>query len=194
MLECRNLLRCERATKLSILSLLKVSKEVFLSLTALIVAILLWVHSEFEEFFVVLTILPTILVHLLLEVVESVREQCVSINVGEFATLLLSKLYELRIDSSRNLTTLTENHTPHRVVHHHEATLALLHSEKVHQSDVLNILAEWSYQWRVANAWPYILYLVEELDQEVVHRQLFLALLLADVVDSLTHTAKVCHH
>ena len=133
MLELCKLCRCKGCTELGILCLLKVGKEVLLCLSALVVAILLWVHSELEEFLVVLTVIPTVLVHLLLEVVEGVGEQCVRIYVGKLAALLLGELYEFWVDSSRNLTALTENHTPHRVVHHYEAALALLHGEEVHQ-------------------------------------------------------------
>ena len=56
-----------------------------------------------------------------------------SVNVGEFAALLLCKLNEFGVDSAGNLARLAENHTPHRVVHHYEAALALLHGEEVHQ-------------------------------------------------------------
>ena len=133
MLELCKLCRSKGCTELGILCLLKVGQEVLLCLSALVVAILLWVHSELEEFLVVLTVIPTVLVHLLLEVVESVGEQCVCINICKLAALLLGELYEFWVDSSRNLTALTKNHTPHRVVHHYEATLALLHGEEVHQ-------------------------------------------------------------
>ena len=133
MLEFCELSWCQGAAELGILCLLEVSQEVLLSLTALVIAILLWVHGELEEFLIVLTILPTVLVHLLLEVVECISKQCVGINICKLTTLLLGKLYEFRINLPRNLTTLTENHTPHRIVHHHEAALALLHGEEVHQ-------------------------------------------------------------
>ena len=76
MLELCKLCRSKGCTELGILCLLKVSQEVLLCLSALVVAILLWVHSELEEFLVVLTVIPTVLVHLLLEVVEGVGEQC----------------------------------------------------------------------------------------------------------------------
>ena len=133
MLELSELSWSQGAAELGILCLLEVSQEVLLCLTALEVAILLWVHSEFEELLIVLTILPTVLVHLLLEVIECVAEQCVSIYICKLTTLLLGKLYEFWINLSRNLTTLTEDHTPHRIIHHYEAALALLHGKEVHQ-------------------------------------------------------------
>ena len=151
-------------------------------------------HSELEEFFVVLTALPSVLCHLLAEVVESVCEKCVSVYVCELTALLLCKFNKLRIDSSRNLTRLAENHTPHRVVHHYEASLALLESEKVHEGDVLHVLRERSNQWRITYARPYILHLIEELDEKVVHRELLKTVLLAYVINSSAHTAKVGHH
>ena len=194
MLELGKLGWGQGRAELGILCLLQVGEEVLLCLAALVVAVLLGVHGELEEFLVILSVVPAVLVHLLLEVVEGVGEQCVGVHVGELAALLLGKLHQLWVDGSGNLAALAEDHTPHGVVHHHEAALALLHGEEVHQGDVLGILAEGGHQWRITHAWPYVLHLVEELDQKVVHRQLLLALLLADVVDGLAHSAQVCHH
>ena len=116
------------------------------------------------------------------------------VDIGKLAALLLSQLDQLGSDGTRNLATLAENHTPHSLVHHYKAALALLDSQQVHQRDVLDILAERSNQWRIAHARPYVLNLIEELDEQVVHRQLVLTLLLAYVVDGGAHTAEVGHH
>ncbi len=169
MLESSSLLRRNLGTELSILSLLKVSEEVLLSLAALVVTILLRMHGEFEEFLIVLTIIPTILVHLLAEVVESRFKQRVRIDIRELTALLLGKFLQFRSDLTWHLTTLTEDHTPHIVVHHHETALALLHGEEVHQSDVLCILRERSHEWWITDTRPYISHLVEELDEQIVH-------------------------
>ena len=67
MLVSAELLGRKIGAELGVLELLEVSEEVLLSLTALIVAILLRVHGKLEELFVVLTILPSVLVHLLAE-------------------------------------------------------------------------------------------------------------------------------
>ena len=62
------------------------------------------------------------------------------VDVGELAALLLGKLHKLRVDGSGDLAALAEDHAPHGVVHHDEATLALLDGEEVHEGDVLDIL------------------------------------------------------
>ena len=97
-------------------------------------------HSQLEEFLIVGTILPTVLIHLLAEAVEGILEEGVRISIRKLEIFLLSQFDELRSDGARHLTTLTENHTPDGVVHHHVTPLALLHREEVHQGDVLRVL------------------------------------------------------
>ena len=116
------------------------------------------------------------------------------IGIGELALLRLGQLHQLGIDSAGNATALAENHAPNGIVHHHEATLSLLHREEVHQGDVLRVLRERGDQWGIAHARPHILHLVEQLHQHVVHRQHWLALLLAQLVDHGLNAAQVGHH
>ena len=151
-------------------------------------------HSQLPQLFVVLTVLPSVLVHLLAEIVEGIGIEGVWIGIGELATLFLGQFNQFRGNLSRNLTALAENHTPHRVVHHHEAALALFHCEEVHQGDVLHILAERCYQWGIAYARPYIFYFVEQFHEHIVGCQFFVAALLADIVDGTHDTAQVGHH
>ena len=140
MFEGANLLGRQVATQLGILQLLQVGQEVFLSLSALEVAILLGVHSQLKQFFVVFAIVPSVLVHLLLEVVKRIGDEGVRVGIGKLAALSLCQLQQFGIDSSRNLSALAQDHAPHGIVHHHEAALALFQGEKVHQRDVLHIL------------------------------------------------------
>ena len=140
MLEGANLLGRKVATQLGILQLLQVGQEVFLSLSALEVAILLGVHSQLKQFFIVFAIVPSVLVHLLLEIVKRIGDEGVRIGIGKLAALSLCQLQQFGIDGSRNLSTLAQNHTPHSVVHHHETALALFLGEEIHQRDVLYIL------------------------------------------------------
>ena len=63
----RNLLT---TTQLGILSLLDISQQLLLSLTALEWTVLLGVHSQLEQLLVVLSVIPTVLVHLLAEGIE----------------------------------------------------------------------------------------------------------------------------
>ena len=182
------------ATQFSVLCLLEVSKELLLGLTTLEGTILLRVHAQFEEFLIVLSVVPAVLVHLLAEVGQSVLQQGVSIDISKLTVLLLGQFHQFGIDGARNLSALAEDHTPHGIVHHHETALALLDGQQVHQGDVLHILRERCYQWRITYAWPYILHLVEEFHEHVVYRQHSLALLLTQFVDHRHDTAQVGHH
>ena len=183
-----------RTTQFGILGLLDVCQQLLLSLSTLERAILLGVHSQLEQLFVVLTVVPTILVHLLLEALEGIGDEGMGVVSGELTLLLLSQLDELGIDGARHLAALAQDHTPDGIVHHYIATLALLDGQQVHQRNVLRVLRERSYQWGIAHLWPYILYLVEQLHQHVVHRERRLALLLAQLVDHRLDRTKVGHH
>ena len=128
------------ATELSVLSLLDVSEQLFLGLTATERTVLLRMHSQLEELFVVLSIVPAILVHLLLEAFKGIGDKCMWVSLSKLALLLLCQFDEFWSNCSRHLSALSEDHTPDSVVHHHVTSLALLHSEEVHQGDVLGIL------------------------------------------------------
>ena len=97
----RNLLA---ATEFGILRLLQVGQELLLGLSALKGTVLFGVHTQFEEFLVVGTVLPAVLVHLLAETVEGVVEQRVRIDIGKLAVLLLGQFHEHRIDGAGNLS------------------------------------------------------------------------------------------
>ena len=116
------------------------------------------------------------------------------VSIGEFAALLLGQLDEFGINLARHLTALTQYHAPDGIVHHHIAALALFHGQQVHQGDVLRVLRERCHQWGIAHLRPYILYLIEEFHQHVVHRQRGLALLFAQLVDHALDGAQVGHH
>ena len=194
MLEGCDFSRRQRRTQLGILSLLDVSEQLLLSLTALEGTILLGVHSQLEEFLVVLSVVPAILIHLLLEAIKRIGDKGMWIGIGKLTTLLLSQFDEFRSDSARHLAALAENHTPDGVVHHHIATLALLHSQQVHQGYVLGVLRERCHQWGITYAGPYILYLVKQLHQHVIHRECGLALLLTQLVNHGLDRTEVGHH
>ena len=151
-------------------------------------------HSEFVEFLVVLSVIPSVLVHFLAEVVECVRNECTRVCIGKFASLLSSKVFEFLVDFARYASALAENHSPHRVVHHDETSLALCHGEQVHEGDVLHILAERCHEWWITYARPYVFNLIEQLHEHVVGREFGLAFCLQRIVDHLVDTCKVCHH
>ena len=116
------------------------------------------------------------------------------IGISELKTLLLGQLNQLGSDCSGHLTALTKNHTPDGIVHHHVTTLTLLHGEEVHQSDILSVLREWCYQWGITYLWPYVLNLVEQLNQHIVHSECVLTLLLAFLINHLLDRTKIGHH
>ena len=138
MLEGRGLLDAHRRSLLLVLGSLEIGEEILLGLSALVVAILLGVHGQLKQFFLVLAAVPSVVGHLLAEVVQGVGEQRVRVGLGKLKALLGSDLLQHRIDLSRHAATTTEDHAPHRVVHHHEA--ALLQGEEVEQRDVLGVL------------------------------------------------------
>ena len=151
-------------------------------------------HSQFVEFLVVLAVVPSVLVHLLAEVVESVRNKSVRVGCGELSALFLCECYEFGVYCSRNLSALAENHSPHGVVHHDEASLALSECEEVHECYVLDILAERCYEWWIADTWPYVGNLVEEFYEHLVGGIFRLSLALEDGVDRAVDACEVCHH
>ena len=180
--------------QLGVLSLLDVGQKVLLGLTALEGAILLGVHGQLEEFLVVLSIVPSVLVHLLAESVEGILQECMGIDIGKLQVLLGSQLLQFGRNLARHLAALAEDHAPDSIVHHHIAALALFHREEVHQGDVLRILRERRYQWGITHLRPDVFYLVEQLHQHVVHRQLRLTLLGTQFVDHGLDATQVSHH
>ena len=151
-------------------------------------------HGQLEEFLIVLTVVPSVLVHFLAEVVECVGKQGVRVGIGELEAFLLGKIFQLLADFSGHTSALAENHAPHGIVHHDETALALFESKEVHQGDVLGILREGRHQWRVADARPNVCYLVEQLDEHIVYGKLRLAFLPAEIVDCRADAAEVGHH
>ena len=161
MLECCKLFGSELCTKFSVLRLLQVGKEVLLCLSVLVVAILLRVHGQFKEFLVILTAVPTIVSHFLAESVERIGDKRMRVVVGKLSFLLLCQFDEFGSNLSRHITALSEDHSPHRVVHHHKSSLTLLDSQQVHKCNILDILREWSNEWWITHARPYVCHLVE---------------------------------
>ena len=150
-------------------------------------------HGEFEEFFVVLTEIPTVLLHFLAELVELVGEVRLWVLCLKLTTLFLGHLHELRRNGARQLTSLAENHVPDGVGNHAPTLLALFHLHHVHQGEVLHILGEWSYQAGITHLWPYVSHFVEELDEQVVGSQLRLTVLHLPLVQRLEVVLQVGH-
>ena len=194
MLERCELLGGKLRTQSGILRLLQVDQEVLLGLSALVVAILLRVHGQFKQFFIVLSAIPSVVGHLLAERIKRIGYERVRVGIGKLTFLLGSQLTEQRVYLTRHGTALAKNHTPHRVVHHYKSALALCHSEQIHQRDVLDILRERRDKWRISYTRPYIFHFLKQFYQHVVHGQLGLALALQYSVDYVAYAAKVGHH
>ena len=107
MLESGKLFGRQFTAKFLVFSLLQVGKEVFLGLSALIIAILFGMHGKLEKLFVILPVLPTILVHLFSEVIESILEQRMRIGIRKFSSLLFGKLHKLGRNCTGHLTALS---------------------------------------------------------------------------------------
>ena len=139
--------------------------ELLLGLTRLILTVLLLVHSELKELFIVLTTVPAFLFHLGNKLWQYIWIKRLWITRIEFHILLLSKLNNLWRQCAWQLTRLAENHAPHSRVHACEWFLAHRLAIQIHQRCVLHILREWSYETRRTKHRPNTLYLIKELDK-----------------------------
>ena len=134
-------------------------------------------HSEFEEFFVVFAELPAVLLHLSAELIQRIGVVELRIFGGELEALFLRQVDDLLIELAGQTARLPEDHAPRVVVDSLPAALADGEVVDVHQSDVLDVLAEWRDEWGIAEARPYVGDFVEEADEQVVDAQLGFALL-----------------
>ena len=151
-------------------------------------------HGKLEKLLVILTIFPAILIHFLLEIIQGILQQGTGIDVRKRTTLLLSQFLQLWGNLPWYLSGLTQDHSPHIVIHVDIPSFPLLQRKEVHQRDVLHILAERGHQWWIAHTRPHISHLSEELDEQVIRRQLWLTFLLAKVIDGPPDTSQVSHH
>ena len=150
-------------------------------------------HGEFEEFFVVLTELPPILIHLLAELVEFVGIVALRIIGLKLAPFGLGHLDEFGSYRAGELTALAQDHVPDIVGYHAPASLALLHLHHVHQREVLDILAEWGDEAGITHLGPYVCHLIKELDEELVCGEFGLLVLDLPLVERLEIVFKVGH-
>ena len=194
MLECCGFFGRETGSGALVLCSLEISEETLLGGTALVVAILRFVHGELEQFLIVLTAIPTVFFHLLDEAVELVGIVRLGVFGAELVALFLGQLHNFGCQFAGQLTALAQDHTPDGIVHHGVAGFVHRLGEKVHQSDVLHILAEGRYEGRIAHARPNVGHFVEEFHEEGIFREGFFALLLTVGVDGFAHTGQVGHH
>ena len=150
-------------------------------------------HSELEEFLVVLSALPTEFLHLLNIVRQHIRIERLRVARVELHAFLFGEFDDFGCQFARQFARLAENHTPHRGVHTGERFFAHRLREQVHQSGVLHVLREWRYETRRTEHRPYTLHFLEEFNQQFVLAEGFLATLDKVGVDSGVHTLEVRH-
>ena len=125
-------------------------------------------HSEFEEFFVVLTEVPAVVLHFLAEYVKLIGVLVLRVAGEELTTLRLSECHEFGSNGTRQFARLAKKHAPDVVGDERPTLLALLHLHYVGECHVLNVLAERRYQRRITHLGPYVCYLVEEFYHQLV--------------------------
>ncbi len=170
-----------------------VCKELDLRLSRTVCLILRRVHGVFKQLLVVFSYLPMLFVHHLTVLVERVGIVVLRVAGEELASFGFRFLDNLGSKLSGQSASLSEDHVPYIVGNHAPTLLALLHLHHVHQREVLHILAERCYKWRITDARPYIRHLVEQLYQQLVLRHQRLVVLYIALVYCLEVLVEVCH-
>ena len=151
-------------------------------------------HSEFEKFFIIFTIFPTVFVHFLAIGIKGIRIVALRVFIGELQTLALGQFNDFRSQFTRKLTALAENHIPCIVVNHCPTLFTLHTLHHIHQGHILHILAKWSNQRRIAELRPYIFHFFEKHHYKVVKQHWFLALSFQYEIYTRMHALQVGHH
>ena len=125
-------------------------------------------HCEFEEFLLILSLVPAFVFHHLAEFRKFVRIHVLRIAGIEFHSLLFRKVNDFRREFSRELAHPAQNHVPCVLVNGSPSWLSIENIEEVHEGGVLYVLAERCHQRRIAESWPYILDFIEKLHHEGV--------------------------
>ena len=183
----------DRGTCLS-LEVVQFSAESLLRNTALIVAILSLVHSEFEEFLLILTFVPTFVFHHLTEFREFVRIHVLRVAGIEFQVLFFGQVNDFRRKFSRELAHAAENHVPSVFVDSGPSRFAVEHVHQVHERSILHILAERCNKWWITKSWPYILDFIEELDHQCIQAYFRTSMSTLGSIDSSLEAFKIGHH
>ena len=150
-------------------------------------------HSVLEEFLVVFANFPVFLVHELAIFVKRVRIVLLRVALEELASLFLCLLNDLRRERSRQASGFAKDHIPDIVGDHAPTLFALFHLHHVHQGEILDILAEGGYQWRITDTWPNVSDLVEQFDQQLILSHQRLVVLDVALVDAFQVLFQVGH-
>ena len=151
-------------------------------------------HGEFEEFLVIVTILPTVFVHLFAICIQGIRIVQLRVGIHKLKAFGLGKLHNLGCQNTGETSTLAKNHIPGVVVYHRPALFSLHLLHNVHQCHVLHILAERSHQRRITQLGPYIFHFVEKHHKQVVQTEFRLVPASQYHVDAGMHAFQIGHH
>ena len=80
------------------------------------------------------------------------------------------------------------------VIYHCPAFFSFYQLHKIHQCNILHILAERSHQRRIAQLGPYIFHLIEKHYEQVVKTKFRFVLTPQYHIDSGMYPFQVCHH
>ena len=111
----------------------------------------------------------------------------------ELVTFLFGQFDDFRSQFAGQFAGFAENHSPHGRIHTCEVFLSHRAAEQVHQSGVLDVLAEWCNQTRRAEHRPYTLYFVKQLYEQFVLAQFGFAFLFEVGVDGGMYAFQVSH-
>ena len=145
--------------------------ETLLSCAGLVITILTVVHGKFKEFFFIISIFPTVLVHFFPIFIQSIRIVQLRIGIHKFISFWFRQFHNFRSQLARQTSALTENHIPRMIIYHRPALLTFHQLHEVHQCYILHILTERRYQRRIPQLRPYVFHLVEEHHQQVVNAE-----------------------
>ena len=142
--------------------------ELLFGQTGLILAVLLVVHGELEQLFVVLSAIPTQFFHLFDILRQHVRIKGLRVVGIELHTLLFRQFDDLRSQCSGQFAGLAEDHAPHSRIHTRERFLAHRTAEDIHQRGILHVLREWRYQAWCTEHRPYALHFLEQFHKQLI--------------------------
>ena len=168
--------------------------EALLGDAAAVIAVLAFVHGEFEEFLVVFAAVPAFRFHHRTELRKFVRIVVLRVAGGEFQALFLRERDDFRGKRAGERAHMAEDHAPGVLVDGRPARLVAEHVEQVHQRRVLHILAERGHERRIAEPRPNVLNLLEELDHQRVQRHFRASMGPLRRVDRALEAPEVGHH
>ena len=150
-------------------------------------------HGIFEEFFIVLSGFPFILLHQLAILVEIIRIVVLRISFEEFASFAFRLFNDFRSKLTRQASGFTQNHIPNIIGNHTPTVFTFLHCHHIHHGKVLHILAERSHQWWITYTRPYISHFIKQFDKKLILRHKRQVVFRLVFIDRFQVGFQVCH-